>query len=147
MTADKKSIFPDKYPKRYKLLKDLPTLKAGAIFVESLDFDGIWKCANSDYQFSEKDLHHNSDWFKKIWKWIPLVGEKYWYIPREGNIGSAIRPDTEAGNGFDSAWFAIQCDYGNIFETRADAEFCRDEYIKKAFKKYHEASPDGGAEG
>jgi len=67
MKEEKKSIFPDKYPKRYKLLKDLPTVKAGAIFTER-KFDGFWVCDGSKYMFSEKDLHHQPEWFEKIWE-------------------------------------------------------------------------------
>jgi len=62
----------EKYPIAYKLIKDLPTLSAGAIFEE--DKGGEWTCYKDSriepirYRFTEKDLHHNPDWFKKIYK-------------------------------------------------------------------------------
>ena len=60
--------------KRYKLLKDTPTLKAGTIFEEVVsDFDGLKGLARitpvgakTSPHFTIKDIDNFNEWFEEI---------------------------------------------------------------------------------
>jgi len=57
-----------KYPKKYKLIKDLPFLPKGAIFEK---VGNNWDCLediNKFYSFDINILDGNPDWFEKILK-------------------------------------------------------------------------------
>ena len=134
----------EKYPKRYKLLRDLPTLKAGAIFKESQD-KGVWTCDDTEfkrrYYFSEKDLHHNPDWFEKIYEeenWKPKDGEQFYFIHESGKI---VIDSWE-----DNYIYEYLYHLGNCFKTEEAANCCLKNFIKPAFKKYHELQRSNGAE-
>ena len=117
--------------KRYKLLKDTSTLKAGTIFVEEGDNFNDYKelvqvvpygCPNRPF-FAVKEINNFDDWFEEITeskRWRAECGEEYWYA----GAGGSICCDTEDGNVVDNHRFLT----GNYFKTREEAE-TRKEYI------------------
>lgn len=83
--------------KRYKLLKDTPTLKAGTIFEEVVgDFDGLKGLARitpigtkTSPQFTIKDIDNFNDWFEEIpeyKRWKAEEDEEYYAINRSGFV-------------------------------------------------------------
>lgn len=93
--------------KRYKLLKDLPALKAGSTFIEvdkkdsdglkliyQIDDEGIPRCA---YIFI--DPEKPNEWLEEIKEpidsiyWKPKQDEKIWYLFKLGCGGYAIYYD------------------------------------------------------
>lgn len=83
--------------KRYKLLKDTPTLKAGTIFEEVVgDFDGLKGLARitpigtkTSPQFTIKDIDNFNDWFEEIpeyKRWRAEEDEEYYAINRSGFV-------------------------------------------------------------
>lgn len=117
--------------KRYKLKKDTPTLKAGAIFVEEGDNFNDYKelvqvvqygCPNRPW-FAVKEINNFDDWFEEITeskRWRAECGEEYWYA----GAGGSICCDTEDGHIIDNNRFLT----GSYFKTREEAE-TRKEYL------------------
>lgn len=117
--------------KRYKLLKDTPTLKAGTIFEEVVgDFDGLRALtritpvgAKTSPHFTIKDIDNFDDWFEEIpekyERWRGGRGDSYYFIDDEG----AIRHEIDTNDGMDNYRYNI----GNYFKTEAEAE---------SYKKY-----------
>ena len=117
--------------KRYKLLKDTPTLKAGTIFEEVVgDFDGLRALtritpvgANTSPHFTIKDIDNFDEWFEEIpekhERWRGGRGDSYYFIDDEG----AIRHEIDTNDGMDNYRYNI----GNYFKTEAEAE---------SYKKY-----------
>ena len=120
--------------KRYKLLKDTPTIKVGTIFEEVVsDFDGAKELvritpirAKTNPQWTIQDIDNFNEWFEEIQEepidsihWIPKDGEEYWYIGDDGPIRS-IRFSSYDGD--DANRLAI----GNVYLTKAEAEQARD---------------------
>lgn len=117
--------------KRYKLLKDTPTLKAGTIFEEVVgDFDGLRALtritpvgAKTSPHFTIKDIDNFDEWFEEIpekhERWRGGRGDSYYFIDDEG----AIRHEIDTNDGMDNYRYNI----GNYFKTEAEAE---------AYKKY-----------
>lgn len=112
--------------RRYKLLKDTPTLKAGTIFEEVVsDFDGLKALARitpvgakTSPQFTINDIDNFNDWFEEIPKeykrWRAKVSYKYWYVDNCGRVDYYCEyRDKEDDNSY-----AI----GNYFKTEAMAE-------------------------
>lgn len=94
--------------KKYKLLKDTPTIKAGTVFEEVVgDFDGLKALtritpvgAKTSPQFTIKDIDNFDDWFEEIpefERWRAAYGETYVYISDDGSIAF----DTENGDNID----------------------------------------------
>lgn len=84
--------------KKYKLLKDTPTIKAGTVFEEVVgDFDGLKALtritpvgAKTSPQFTIKDIDNFDDWFEEIpefERWRAAYGGEYAYIADDGLIG------------------------------------------------------------
>ena len=90
--------------KQYKLLKDLPELKAGSTFVEvgkgdmenlkliyQIDDDGVPRCA-----YTWIDPEEPNEWFEEIQEptdsihWKPECGEEYWIVNSYGLIVKRI---------------------------------------------------------
>lgn len=70
-------------PMKYKLLKDLPGLKAGAIFEYDEDLERyINSYKGNIYTYKESDIIDSPDWFEKVQKgrWKPEEYEDYFYI-------------------------------------------------------------------
>jgi hypothetical protein len=93
--------------KRYKLLKDTPTLKAGTIFVEEGDNFNDYKelvqvvpygCLNRPF-FAVSEINNFDDWFEEIpekhERWRGGRGDDYYFINDEGVICHEI--DTNDG--------------------------------------------------
>ena len=113
--------------KRYKLLKDLPTFKAGEIFYLS-DRGNIFRESDNipAYSWSTIDKFPNilTDWFKEIkesTRWKPEMHKVYRYINSDGYVYGTILTDDY----FDNGRFEI----GNCFQTEEEAERVK-EYLK-----------------
>lgn len=117
--------------KKYKLLKDTPTIKAGTVFEEVVgDFDGLKVLtritpvgAKTSPQFTIKDIDNFDEWFEEIPKnkrWRAEYNEKYWCNDGNGGIYSS----TEDGHKADSYRFLT----GNYFKTEEEAEVYK-EYL------------------
>lgn len=57
--------------KQYKLLKDLPGLRAGVIFVYDEEEGGFVFCltevgGEGEYWFTQKEINNNPDWFEEV---------------------------------------------------------------------------------
>ena len=94
--------------KRYKLLKDLPTFKAGDMFYMSeygdLIYDGdnvgIKTCT---WQILERFPNILTDWFEEIQEestdsihWKPKLGEKYWFVNYWENVDCRTAVDRKS---------------------------------------------------
>lgn len=123
--------------KRYRLLKDTPTIKAGTIFEEVVsDFDGAKELvritpvgAKTNPQWTIQDIDNFDEWFEEIQEepidsihWIPKDGEEYWYIGDDSSIRS-IRFSSYDGD--DVNRLAI----GNVYLTKAEAICVRERKI------------------
>lgn len=113
--------------KRYELKKDLPTFKAGDIFVlidsGSLihERDGVVA-----YSWSTIDKFPNilTDWFEEIKesnRWKPETDQKYYYLDSDGTaLGDEWNDWSLEDDRFD---------IGNCFQTKEEAEQVK-EYLK-----------------
>lgn len=82
---------------KYKLLKDTPTIKAGAIFqeiVREVDGSKILKeyDSNNKNTMLVSEIKNFDEWFEEIKEptdnihWKPKPGEKHWYMDSDGDI-------------------------------------------------------------
>lgn len=88
--------------KRYKLLKDLPTFKAGDMFYISqygalIYDDGDFGVMAYSQSTLEKFPNILKEWFEEIQEvptdsihWRPKRGESYWFYSVDGNINFAV---------------------------------------------------------
>lgn len=116
--------------KRYKLLKDTPTLKAGTIFEERESPDEYKElgqvvadgCLTRPW-LTVSEINNFDDWFEEIpekhERWRGGRGDSYYFIDDEG----AIRHEIDTNDGMDNYRYNI----GNYFKTEAEAE---------SYKKY-----------
>jgi hypothetical protein len=117
--------------KKYKLLKDTPTLKAGIIFVEKGDNFNDYKelvqvvpdgCLNRPW-FAVDEINNFDDWFEEIpeehKRWRAKHNERYWCVDGRGGVYCS----TEDGHMIDDYRF----DTGSYFKTEEEA---------KAYKEY-----------
>lgn len=114
--------------KRYKLLRDTPTIKAGTIFEEVVsDFDGAKELARitpigakTNPQWTIRDIDNFDEWFEEIQEptdsihWEPQFGDEYWFINYRGDIECR-----NWGNTTVDAW---NLDSGNIYTTEKKCE-------------------------
>lgn len=121
--------------KRYKLLKDLPTFKAGGLFYISeygaLVYDdggfGVMAYAQSTL---EKFPNILTEWFEEIKEptdsihWKPKHGDEYFWIDECGSIlpGTFYR---------DSLYDQQRLTFGNVYRTEKEAEKARDRRLAK----------------
>lgn len=114
---------------KYKLLKDTPTIKAGTIFEKVVrGVDGIkWSAvvvpigANTDFQWTIKDIDNFDEWFEEITDsihWEPEDGEEYFYISGYGTV-------------YSETWHGAPTDYyrralGFIYPTEEECEKARE---------------------
>lgn len=102
--------------KKYKLLKDLPDLKAGAIFKDLTIFESD---ENEDYDFTQEELESFPDWFELVnTQFKPDNHATYYFINSQGHVCNAI-------------WFGVYVDkerleFGNCFQYLPDAVEKRD---------------------
>ena len=132
----------------YKLKKDLPNIKAGETFIVKSDEHGfLYLVIVNKISLALMEINNFDEWFKKVEKkWKPNIGQYYWYITETGNLRQSVRKENEGGEMY-GVFFDLQFELGNVFETKADAMFCRDEFIKKAFKEYHKNYQPGNPRG
>lgn len=116
--------------KRYKLLKDTPTLKAGTIFEERESPDEYKElgqvvadgCLTRPW-LTVSEINNFDEWFEEIpekhERWRGGRGDSYYFIDDEG----AIRHEIDTNDGMDNYRYNI----GNYFKTEAEAE---------SYKKY-----------
>ena len=116
--------------KRYKLLKDTPTLKAGTIFEERESPDEYKElgqvvtdgCLTRPW-LTVSEINNFDVWFEEIpekyERWRGGRGDSYYFIDDEG----AIRHEIDTNDGMDNYRYNI----GNYFKTEAEAE---------SYKKY-----------
>lgn len=114
--------------KRYKLLKDLPTFKAGDLFYTSeygaLVYDdggfGIMAYAQSTL---EKFPNILTEWFEEIKEptdsihWEPQPEDEYWYINYWGRV--------DCVNWANTTLDVCSFDIGNIYRTKEECEKAR----------------------
>ena len=106
--------------KRYKLLKNLPTFKAGEIFYLSDTGNLLRESDNVPaYSWSTLEKFPNilTDWFEKIkepTRWKPEKNQKYYYAASSGRILDDVLGDYDS----DQKLFNI----GNCFQTEEEAE-------------------------
>ncbi len=106
--------------KRYKLLKDLPTFKAGETFYLSDMGNLIHESDNVPaYSWSTIDKFPNilTDWFDEIkesTRWKPEMHQVYCYVNSDGYVYGTTWTDDY----FDNGRFEI----GNCFQTKEEAE-------------------------
>ena len=114
--------------KRYELLKDLPTFKAGEIFYLS-DAGNLFRESDNvpAYSWSTIDKFPNilTDWFEEVkepTRWKPEKFQNYYHVGGDGFVYS----DTWAnGSAVDNGRFEI----GNCFKTEEEAKRAA-EYLK-----------------
>lgn len=108
--------------KRYKLLKDLPTFKAGEIFYISETGNLLRESDNVPaYSWSTIDKFPNilTDWFEEIkepTRWEPKKFQKYYCVGSDGSIY-----DDSWANGL-SVVDQDRFEIGNCFQTKEEAE-------------------------
>lgn len=116
--------------KRYKLLKDTPTVKAGTIFEERESPDEYKElgqvvtdgCLTRPW-LTVSEIDNFDEWFEEIpekhERWRGGRGDSYYFIDDEG----AIHHEIDINDGMDNYRYNI----GNYFKTEAEAE---------SYKKY-----------
>lgn len=102
--------------KKYRLLKDLPFAKAGAIFQEwtakrnEKEEKALVNADNLTTTLWSKDIDNFDDWFEEIQEL-----KKYYYIGSMGHVESAEYKGWEVS-------LKLRKSIGNYFETREEAE-------------------------
>lgn len=106
--------------KLYKLLKDLPTVKAGAIFKEKIKIDGtrVLKICGSGHKHSilVREIDNFDEWFKPTdsISWKLKWGDRYWHIDYWGKV--------DFRNYADAIIDGLNIDNGNVYHTKEEAE-------------------------
>lgn len=106
--------------KRYKLLKDLPTFKAGEIFYVK-DKGNLARVSDDVSMYSKKTMDNFpnilTDWFEEIpetyKRWRAEIGQYYWFLNDYGICQSTI----EAGANIDKHYY----DLGDYFKSKKEA--------------------------
>ena len=134
--------------KRYKLLKDMPTIKAGTIFKEVASDFNQWKelvritpiGAKTSPQFTIQDIENFDEWFEEVQEpvdsihWKPKIGDKC-FILENANI----RPTNYTGMLRDyNAWHT-----GRVFRTEEECEkACDRELAEVRLRRTSNFKPD-----
>lgn len=106
--------------KLYKLLKDLPTVKAGAIFKEKIKIDGtrVLKTCGSRHKHSilVREIDNFDKWFESTSSisWNLKWGDRYWYIDYWGNVNYR--------NYADAIIDRLNIDNGNVYYTEEECK-------------------------
>lgn len=110
--------------KLYKLLKDLPTVKAGAIFKEKIKIDGtrVLRSCESGRKHSilVREIDNFDEWFKPTdsISWKLKWGDRYWHIDYWGKV--------DFRNYADAIIDGLNIDNGNVYYTKEKAEQARE---------------------
>ena len=100
--------------KKYKLLKDLPGIKAGSIIENDHAYFDFGFCDVRHFRFN-----NYPDWFEEIpTKWKPKEGQEYWYVSSDGNVSLMRWRDNALCN--------FYFEFGNCFPTKQAASEMRD---------------------
>lgn len=122
--------------KRYKLLKDLPTFKAGDLFYISehgalVHDDGGFGVMAYSQSTLEKFPNILKEWFEEIQEaptdsihWRPENGDIYWFI----GIGGKTNHDFWTGTPADFWRYGL----GKIYRTKEECEKARDRELAEA---------------
>lgn len=114
---------------KYKLLKDTPTIKAGAIFqeiVREVDGSKILKeyDSNNKNTMLVSEIKNFDEWFEEIKEptdsihWKPKIDEKYFYINEYGDVEYETWDDDDV----DNRLMAM----GLVYRTEEECEEARD---------------------
>lgn len=110
----------------YKLLKDLPTVKAGEIFKEKIKIDGtrVLKTCGSGHRHSilVREIDNFDKWFEPTnsISWKLKWGDTYWYIDYFGKVSCR--------NYTDAIIDRLNIDNGNAYHTE---EECKEAHERK----------------
>ncbi|MCJ1967573.1 hypothetical protein LRM47_00775 [Candidatus Nanosynbacter sp. TM7-076] len=133
--------------KRYKLLKDLPTFKAGGLFYISeygaLVYDdggfGVMAYAQSTL---EKFPNILTEWFEEIKEptnssnWKPQRGDKIWYLDENGNTNFTYFDE-------DDSYHLSRFEFGNTYRTSGECELARERRLAKVrLQRTSDFNPD-----
>lgn len=106
--------------KKYRLLKDLPTFKAGEIFFIS-DAGNLFRESDNmpAYSWSTIDKFPNilTEWFEEIkesTRWKPEMNQDYYFIDSDGSVFCNRWDDCIIDHG--------RFEIGNILQTEEEAE-------------------------
>ena len=114
--------------KRYKLLKDLPTVKAGATFREIVR-EGDGSRVLKEYGINNKvsilvsEINNFDEWFEEIQEptdsihWKPQPGDTYWFVDCWGVVNRTEWDDTIAD--------AYNFDSENVYRTEEECKKAR----------------------
>jgi len=106
--------------KLYKLLKDCPTVKAGAIFKEKIKIDGtrVLKACESGRKHSilVREIDNFDEWFEPTSSisWNLKWGDRYWYIDYWGKVSCR--------NYTDAIIDRLNIDNGNAYHTEEEGK-------------------------
>lgn len=120
--------------KKYKLLKDTPTIKAGTVFEEVVgDFDGLKALtritpvgAKTSPQFTIKDIDNFDEWFEEISEYKrrrAKIGDLYHFINDCGDINY--------GCDHNNPWDNHRYNTDNYGLTKEELEAKREYYIAR----------------
>lgn len=108
---------------KYRLKKDLPTLKAGTLFTSGMyNRDGgedadVEVLEFGDYEFRRDEIDNFDEWFEEIkesgW-WKPQEDDGFWSISSDGTSFANIWGNDCYDNG--------RMDIGNVFKTEEAAD-------------------------
>lgn len=131
--------------KRYRLLKDTPTIKAGTIFEEVVsDFDKLKELVRitpigtkTVPQWTIQDINNFNEWFEEIeeMEWRPKMYQEYWYVTNYGTTSNTHWHD----EGVDHDRYNI----GNCYRTKEDCEYAqRVQIAQTKIKRSSDFVPD-----
>ena len=119
---------------KYKLLKDTPTIKAGAIFqeiVREVDGSKILKeyDSNNKNTMLVSEIKNFDEWFEETEEptdsahWKPKIAEKYFYINEYGDVEWEVWND----DGVDNRLMAM----GLVYRTAEECEKAKERRLAK----------------
>ena len=127
--------------KLYKLLKDLPTVKAGAIFKEKIKIDGtrVLKACESGHRHSilVREIDNFDEWFEPTDSihWKPKYDDWYFYISDHGSVCSDIWNDNYTDN--------KRLAFGFVYRTEEECKAALDRKLAEArLRKTSTFKPD-----
>ena len=115
--------------KKYRLLRDIPGVERGAIFLQD-GIDGSYSIDHQNVRITKLIVENSPYWFEEIKeRWEPKDGEGYWTI--DGEFGVGFHP-------WDSGLFDNKkLKSGQVFRTKELAESAAKE-VRAALDAYHE---------